>query len=184
MPELALERDEQHLRFRFSAPWTAVHYDSHPDRRKLASCIGSTKGVDFIGILNRSDLYLIEVTDFRGHPSAGMPRNVEALAAEMAQKVRDTLPGIVGGARASANQMFWGGYAKALVGSKNCLRVILWLEDSRPMQDHHGYASVVSRKIKEKLRWLTAQVTVASQRLPGSVPPHLSVSNLPGAGQP
>ena len=65
----------------------------------------------FLGIWNKSELYLIEVKDFRHHRIETRDRLLKGeLAAEVAQKVRDSLSCIIGAYRTSENPDHWKPY--------------------------------------------------------------------------
>ena len=87
--------EEGHLRFRFDDSWYAIKYDEHPDYRERIERLDGTKAVDFVAVHRDSQLFLIEVKDFRGHRIENQPRLREGeLAIEVGQKVRDTVAGI------------------------------------------------------------------------------------------
>src|SRR5580692_8886295 len=66
--------EEGHLRFRFDSSWYAIKYDEHPDYRERIERLDGTKAVDFVAVHRDSQLFLIEVKDFRGHRIENQPR--------------------------------------------------------------------------------------------------------------
>ena len=178
--------DEAGLRFQFDARWQdAVKWDDTPAYRNGIGRLPGTKAVD---ILCRSSggCWLIEVKDFRGHRIENKGRlDNEELQQEVAQKVRDTLAGLLGAARIHAEDTRWASCVKALVAPGE-VRVVLWLEEDFTPPPGSGTAdqrwrthlSVLQNRLKQQLRWLTTHVLVTSvreaPRLPG-----VSVCNLP-----
>ena len=173
---------EKKMKFTFADDWVVENYDDHPDYRKGIGRLTESKAVDFVGILQGTDLFFVEVTDFRGSPSAGMPSKRPPLAEETASKVRSSIAGIIGACRTSSQPQTWKPFACALVKPAIPLRVVLWLEDSRHLPDHKAYALTMTDLIKKNLRWLTTHVNVLSQRLTTGKELRLSVANLSGAG--
>jgi hypothetical protein len=182
--------DEDHQRFTFDdQKWTVVKYDAHRDYRQKIAKLHGTKAVDFIGLYNGPDrvLYWIEVKDFRGYRIQNKPRLSDGeLAAEVGEKVRDSIAGVIG-AHCTSNQWeVWQPFVKAMLGRKCQIRVLLWLEEDNipgPTGRRPNSAQVQSQLLKKRLGWLTARVFVVSQAL-GGCPPGLVVIDLPGAGQP
>jgi hypothetical protein len=100
--------EESGLRFEFSpSQWYALlQYDETKDFLKIRDAVSKTKGVDFVGIFQNSTLVLMEVKNFRGSRIANKPRveqGDDPLEIEFAQKVKDTIAGIAGGARNSTH---------------------------------------------------------------------------------
>ena len=58
---------EGFLDFNFGVRWGVFKLDEHHDYRKRMEKVNETKAVDFVGILDEQELYLIEVKDFRQH---------------------------------------------------------------------------------------------------------------------
>lgn len=92
MPEFR----ERYLRFSFGESWQVEKYDETDGCAKLQKAIDGTKAIDLVAIesTNSSVLYLIEIKDFRRF-SIAERQEVQSgdLVFEIAQKVRDTLPG-------------------------------------------------------------------------------------------
>jgi hypothetical protein len=184
-----LSFDEQKQKFTFDdGRWWVVKYDKHRDYRERIAKLDGTKAVDFVGLQDGEDgvLYWIEVKDFRGYRIQNKDRLSGAgLAQEVAEKVRDSLAGVVAAYRTSAEPEEWKPFVRALSRKASSVHVLLWLEEDairRPPGRRGNDAQVLSQKIKQKLRWLAARVFVAGQTL-GGRPEGLVVADLPGAGQ-
>jgi hypothetical protein len=182
--------DEQHQKFTFDdGRWSVVRqYDKHPDYLQKIRKLTGTKAVDFVGLQDGEDgvLYWIEVKEFRGYRIQNKQRLSDGeLAQEVAEKVRDSLAGVVGAYQTtSAESDVWRPFVRAL-WRKAAIRVLLWLEEDnmpRPRGRRDNAAQVLSEEIKKKLKWLTARVFVVGQAL-GGCPEGLVVADLPGAGQ-
>jgi len=59
--------EEGDLAFDFGDRWRVFKLDEHRDYRERVGKLEGTKAVDFLGVLDERELYLIEVKDFRGH---------------------------------------------------------------------------------------------------------------------
>ena len=178
--------NEGALRFEFDATWQdAVKWDDSKGYRNGIGRLLDTKAVDIL-CRTKGKCCFIEVKDFRGHRIENKGRlGSGALQVEVAQKVRDTLAGLLGASRTSDDPASWEPYARALV-SRDEVYVVLWLEeDFTPgpgsgTEDDRWRArlSVVQNELKKQLRWLTTRVLVTSvreaPRLPG-----VRVRNLP-----
>ena len=100
----------------------------------------------------------------------------------MAQKVRDTVAGLVGAARNESNNLKPSVLAEAgrlLVDRRQEVRVALWLEDDAAVDARTWKQELdtLTEKIKKYLSWLTPRVLIISLR----VTPHkldgVTVSN-------
>jgi hypothetical protein len=153
--------------------WSFVlKYDEQKDFENIRDAIQGTKAVDIIGILNRRILSLIEIKDFRGTAIANRRKfdknDPNSLFVTIPQKVRDTLAGIIGGARNSTNiPDYWEEYLTILSKSKKDIHVILWLEEDRnlvvnPMNEMRQKAKIkiLNDALRTSLRWLTPYVKV------------------------
>ncbi len=114
--------EESHLRFEFGEEWTLVEqYDEHADFDEIKDAVSETKGVDFVGILQNEALYFFEVKNFRGHRISSKGRfreDDDPIWLEVAQKVRDTIAGIIGGNRMSLDaeeQLKWRKFSDYLI---------------------------------------------------------------------
>jgi hypothetical protein len=141
--------------------------------------------VEFVAVLDQRLLYFIEAKDFRGHRIENRDRvKDDELATEVAQKVRDTIAGIVAAHHRGSTED-WSRFIACLISSDNPVRVLLWLEDDLPPGPRgrrHNQASVVTDRLKQRLSWLTPRVFVVGLTV-GTAPAGLSVTNLPGAGR-
>ena len=89
--------EESRLIFKFGDSWQVIQYDAKDsDYTKGLGIIEGSHAVDFVGIHDEI-LYLIEVKNYHNCRIENKPKleNGE-LAVELAQKVRDTIAGIVG----------------------------------------------------------------------------------------
>lgn len=168
---------EKRLRFTFQRPaWDAVKWDEDPAYlRGLQRHDG--KGVDLVATLDRRRLHLFEVKDPRGHWSEYRDRNlVEGLAQIIADKVRDTLAGLLFSRdRHPGDHLLV--HLKTMFDREERLLVILWLES---FYLDPTLASTLAGLIKRKLHWLKPNVIVTSRALwPGM--PGLTVDSMHGA---
>ena len=182
--------DERHQRFTFDdRQWTVVKYDDHRDYRQRIANLPDTKAVDFIGLYGGRDgiLYWIEAKDFRGYRIQNKLRLSDGeLATEVGQKIRDSISGIIGAYRTSGQWETWHPLVRALWRRNITIRVVLWLEEDHtagPPGSRRNAAQVLSRLLRQRLGWLTPHVLVVSQAF-GGCPDGLTVTDLPGAGQP
>ncbi|MCB0568965.1 MAG: hypothetical protein KDC66_04345 [Phaeodactylibacter sp.] len=159
--------EESRLRFNFlEGHWEhLVKYDEEKDYRKLEQSIPGTKGVDFIGISNH-DIFFFEVKNYRGHKIASKQK-IDELEIIVAQKVRDTLGGIVGGVRNSTNrEESWQQHLKFLGDKKKRLNIVLWIEEDprhRQPKEQNIYSQILTQKLKQHLSWLSCKVIVANK---------------------
>ncbi len=171
---------EGFLDFIFGERWQILKLDEHKDYRLRIGKLENTKAVDFIGILDQEELYLIEVKDLRGDRIANKDRLLKGqLAIEIAQKVKDSVACIVGAYRTSSTPQDWEPYLKILANKKKKIRVVLWLEHDLP--SHYPSRKKVTSSVriqifKQKLTWLTSQVLVCSNSTVGL--PDVTVNNL------
>lgn len=163
-----------------------LKYDESKDYKNLSEAIEDTKAVDFTGILQNEILVLIEVKNFRGHRIVNKPRIWE-LDLEIAQKVRDSLAGIAGGARNSTHlKETWQRYFQFLKEENCAIHVVLWLEeDIQPQfsteKSNRKIAAKggsINARLKKRLSWLNAKVIVANQQN-NPYPNRLEVGFLP-----
>lgn len=193
MPK-ALDVEKQ--RFNFGDPWTvAFKYDDEDYYRRKGGIQGlnghvdgekeSTKAMDVVALRETFGLLLLEAKDFRGHRIKNKPRIVNGeVILEVALKVRDTIAGLVGAAR-SEETGFPSAAVFALLPPGEKVTVVLWIEDDvqsdvfRAKQQMH----TLNELLKAKLAWLNVKTFVLSSRVPNKLR-DLTVTNLPGAGQP
>ena len=172
--------EEGNLRFTFDSEWQAVKWDDHPAFINGVRCLSGTKAVDFAGH-RLAQTWLIEVKDFRGHRIPNKDRlSTGELAVEVACKVRDSIAGIVWSCQREHDQAgAVGKLAAALFERGDKPRVVLWLEEDRPLLPPE--ASTLTRKIKHELRWLNPHVLVTSLKLGSEGIDGVEVTNLPHA---
>ncbi len=100
---------ESGISFKFSSPkWAVVKYDEHLAHKKVSNALQPTKAVDFLGIHDNRQLFLVEVKNTGGIRT--MPETQEVLQAKgnelmrrIAVKVRDTIATATNAARFSTN---------------------------------------------------------------------------------
>lgn len=163
--------NESDLKFEFSEAWWVEQYDDLTDYKNLKNVVPGSKGVDFIGILNNETLSFIEVKNFRGHRIESKPRlqlGEDPIEIEVAQKVRDTLAGVTAAARNSTHlKNQWQNVLTFLQNDKKNVEVILWLEEDpfthsavTNTKRNNANSGTLSRRVKQKLAWLTTRVFV------------------------
>lgn len=171
--------DEGRLRFDFGDSWTVEKYDDHRDYRKKIGKLDGTRAIDFVGVLDERELFLIEVKDLRGFRIENKGRVEQGLLAlEVAFKVRDTLSGLVAAHRRSSEPETWEPYVRTLSQPQRRLSVVLWLEEDRPAgkvrsQREAAARGTLTQILKKRLRWLTTKVAVVDRD--GSHLPDLEV---------
>lgn len=173
---LPIEVEEQ-LRFTFQRPiWNAVKWDEDPAYvRGLRRHEG--RAVDIVATLDRRCLHLFEVKDPRGHWIEYRDRNpVDELAQIVADKVRDTLAGLVFCRdRHPCDHLLV--HLKTLFDRDERVLVILWLES---FQLDRPLATTLKGRIEHKLGWLKPSIIVTSRALwPGMA--GLTVESMDGA---
>jgi hypothetical protein len=157
--------EEGRLAFEFGDNWQVFKLDDHRDYREKIEKVDDTKAVDILGILHETDLYFIEVKDFRGYRIENKDRLKDGvLAIEIAQKVRDSLSCIISAHRTSSDREYWRPFARHLCSPDTTVKVVIWLEDD-PAPAHlqsrrKARASISSKVFRQKLSWLTRRVLV------------------------
>lgn len=173
--------EESDLAFEFGSHWRVFQFDKHHDYQNMKDTLEETKGIDFLGIYDNRELYLIEVKNLRGYRLENRDRLLKGeLAIEVAQKVRDSLACIIGAHRTSSNPEFWQSYKRLLCDADASIKIVLWLEfdlPSHPQQARKVRASVATNVFKQKLTWLTRRVLVCGGSGEGLL--DLQVNNLP-----
>jgi hypothetical protein len=169
-----MEIQEENLLFKFSGNWSCIlKYDERDEKgrpklaeyRALHDATTGAKAVDFTGILEKNNLMLIEVKDFRSHETENSDRVVTGqLATEVATKVRDTIAAIVGANRTSGteNSDCFKHYFSLLGHLKKEIYVILWCEGEFSNQFKFANYNGV-KLLKEKLSWLTTKVFILNR---------------------
>lgn len=185
--------DVENQRFEFGDGWTvAFKYDDTDFHQKEATKLQgmidgvphSTKAVDVVGLHDVSGLLLLEAKDFRGHRIANKPRIESEVSVEVAVKARDTLAALVGAARKPVTEFPSGDLAAALEQGKD-VAVVLWLEDDTFSDNPRAKVSLgtLNQRLKSLLTSLNVRTFVLSSAVPNRLN-HMTVTNLPGAGQP
>lgn len=158
--------EESQLKFEFDdEQWSClIRYDQTRDYQNICNSISGTKGVDFIGLFKESELFLFEIKNYRGHRIESKPK-IEVLDQEVAQKVRDTIAGIVGGARNSTNQKEdWERILSILKDDNQSLKFILWIEEDKPPRKSPTPRNIIiNNKLKRKLSWLKPRIFTANR---------------------
>lgn len=177
--------EEEFQRFTFDDSWTVFCYDcAQAGYHEIRDRVPGSKSCDFAGIRAAAG-HLIEVKDFRGYRIQNKARISDGeLATEVAQKVRDTLAGLVSGVRRGDSHRPWNELLAQHLGvAGGRITVVLSLEDdaaSQPLKWKQRL-SILADQIEAKLHWLRVRVSVVSpQTNPGSLL-GVTVGNLPGA---
>jgi hypothetical protein len=184
---------EGKLRFEFESQWRVARYDGDEDAapahafyQNQVSRLPGTKAVDFVGILV-GEGYLIEVKDFRGYRIPNKKRLSSGdLAIEVAQKVRDTIAGLVGAVRNETNPSILTDAGLLLFKKAETVRIVLWLEDDAAV-NAKAWAeelNTMTTRIQTYLRWLTPRVLVVSISTYANKPPGIKVTNVRGTEVP
>lgn len=161
---------ESGLVFKFEDRWDVYQLDEETDyREKLCRQIPGTRCIDFIGF-NREDniLLFVEVKGFRGY---GNRTNVQRLTGkdddltlEIAQKVRDSLATIIGGARNSTHLLHVWKDCMAHLNKNGNLKVIAWVELDTSTENLLMRAktnmSTRRKQLRKRLIWLTSDVDI------------------------
>ena len=177
---------EGRLQFAFGPSWHQVRWDAdnayRHGIRQLQHLGAGTKAVDCLAVHEKLGLCFLEITDGRGDDRFFRSIASNALFAETAFKVRDSLAGLVGTlSREGRNEEKWEPFREPLHQGKFC--VVLWVEQDA-IEDP-GEMSLWTDNLRKYVRWLTyRRVMVTSLRLGGaSLLPDITVTSLPGAGQ-
>lgn len=161
------EFTESRLRFVFESPWEAVQqWDKlHAFTHGLGR-VSTTGAVDFVGLFG-SEPYFIEVKNFRDHRIENKRRLASGeLVAEIADKVRDTIAGLVWAMGRGHDDAHVRSVVAHALRSK--CHVVLWLEED--LQTRPVDRSVLAQGIKRRLHWFQPRVLVLSSNdrpLPG-----------------
>ena len=155
---------EGDLEFSFGESWRVLKYDREGGyyRTRLSRQVENTKAMDLLCLRGNESLLMLEVKDFRrGVPEKEKRTKVPMIVAE---KVRDTLAGVVGGSYTAEDpdrSEFTDSYAKL----SSPPRVIFFFEDlatpeRRLPQRALNKRSTLFAQLKGYLRWLTRDVAV------------------------
>jgi hypothetical protein len=161
-PPIRIEVEDR-LRFTFERPaWDAVKWDDDPAYRDGLQRLGG-RAVDIVATLERRSLRLFEVKDPRGHAVEYHDRvSNEELAQIVADKVRDTIAGLVFARDRHSGDHLLVHLRTLFVGRTERVMVILWLETPGLDQPR---AVMLAGLIERKLRWMNSSVTVTSRAL-------------------
>lgn len=161
---------ESYLHFTFDeAHWNVIKYDEDPKYIDISNKLAGTKAVDFLGFYNSNTLAMFEVKGFRGYGSLKsvndrLAHGMEELSTEVAQKVKDTVAAIVGiSCNTGLQDAFWQQAATHLL-QKKPLVIVAWIEEDLNnkivKQRKKNEMSVRTSKLKNKLAWLTTNITI------------------------
>ncbi|WAS92891.1 hypothetical protein [Nannocystis punicea] len=160
---------ESRLRFRFGEPWQLMEqWDRHACYTGGLGMHATTAAVDFIGLFG-SDPYFIEVKNFRDYRIENKRRLMSgALADEVANKVRDTIAGLVWAMDRGLDTAPLRSLLGQLFAIKKKCNVVLWLEEDP--QTRPADRTMLAEAIKRRLHWFRPHVIVLSREerpLPG-----------------
>lgn len=147
--------DEDGLRFTFDLGIQATQYDdwSHYKNQFKDKCYRDNKAVDIIAHNNKT-VWLCEVKDFRqGNRNPSKPPLVD----EVAQKVRDSLAGLVS-AQFQANKQHERQFAKDVLNCQN-MRVVLHIEQASGTRQIYDLADLKD-KLKKLLKAIAPHVLI------------------------
>ena len=155
---------ESGINFKFQSPkWNVVKYDEHLAHKKVSNALQPTKAVDFLGIHDNRQLFLVEVKNYRGHTHDAETQEVlqakgEELMRRIAVKVRDTITTVTNSARFSTNdEDFFTRINQLLLDNQKKIVIIACIElDIAGEKEHKARMSVWMQKLKQKLAWLHA----------------------------
>lgn len=154
--------DVEGVSFDLDDRWKAVKWDDHEAyRRQIAHLEGAT-AVDLLGLVDETDVWLVEVKDLRGHRIENRRRvSSGRLAEEIAGKIRDTLAGVLWAVGRSADATV-ARVASAIVGRDRRVCAVLWLEEDHSSE---ASASTMAAMIKSHLPIKNVKVFVTSRTL-------------------
>lgn len=154
--------DIKHLQFQFSGSWVVYKVDDQVDLQKIKKCVEGTKDADIVGIYQNNYLYLIEVKDLRGHRIENKDKLRHGdMVKEFVQKIRDTIPAVVGAFHSTEHKEQWVPFMQKLGNRNEKIRVILWMEQDKDCKPDE--LSTLTKSIKQHLSWLTPRATVENQ---------------------
>ena len=180
------EFEESGLTFRFDDRWNAWHLDEEADyRNRIARVLPGTKCVDFVGYDKESRLLLMmEVKSFRGYGRQDSVQKrllgtADDITLEIAQKVKDSLAVIAGGARNStilAEE--WKRYMEHVVCG-GTLKIVAWIEvdESTEVMLARAKMNMSTRRkmLRNRLKWLTSNVEIFNVKSNGDMMAGLDV---------
>lgn len=189
MTDTARTFREEDLDFCFDTTWSiARQWDKESVFLALRDWVPGSHGVDFIAVrTGKPNLFLIEVKDYRTSEDRGSTRDKvensgEGLAELVGAKVRDTVAGLIGAARA-ARDPDWEHARLALAVEQGDIWVVLWIEHAglagptkvRRQRESVG-TGVLQESVRRRIRWLHARALVCSRD--GECLPGLTVKSI------
>jgi hypothetical protein len=156
--------EESRLIFQFNDDWTdIIEFDKELEMRQ---CSHMASLIDFIGVLQNDNLWLIEVKNASGYMSENSNKlggKDPVLSKTIALNVKDSLALIVGRGHTSVTKKeYWERISKLLTDNSKHINVLLWLEmDTLPRPQLLNILSVMKNQLSRKLNWLTPNVFVA-----------------------
>lgn len=172
---------EGHLEFDFAASWCVVKYDEHSQHVKRMQAMES-QAVDFCGS-RQATVLLLEVKDFRGHRIENKEKLNGPLAKTVAQKMRDSVSGIIGQQRlhAAAPSQPWTDCSAGLISAGDVLAVLFLQTDRNPPDKRKALLSTELKLFKQCMRWSGMRVMVVDLDTYSPAIAGLTVKSLPGA---
>lgn len=154
--------DVEQLTFSFPAGWAVTQYDEWRFyRNRFQSCCTSSKGVDLLAFdPSTRTVWLLEIKDFRRHER----RNPLPLWDDIAQKVRDTLAGLVA-TRFNGDDPGERDHANRALRAQR-LRVVFHLEQPQKHSKLFPRAfdpADVQQKLRQQLRPIDARALVVDK---------------------
>ena len=164
---------ESNLIFSFEDEiWEVLKYDDDQKYIEISNKLSGTKAIDFLGFYNNT-LVMFEVKGFRGYGSQKsvndrLAEGMDVLSTEVAQKVKDTVAVVVGISRnIEAVNTIWEKAANQILENKH-LMIIAWIEEdlnSKALRERKkNEMSVRAEKLKNKLGWLTTNISIDNIR--------------------
>ena len=80
---------ESGYEFQFDGDWNVIKYDDHRFYKILSG--HDMSGVDFAGMKNRKEVYLIEIKNYNQYRGAGITKPINEFVDEIVEKGRDSL---------------------------------------------------------------------------------------------
>ncbi len=158
--------EESDMRFEFDDSYTLRSSDTLVDVKKVKDQVSETKDTDFFGYKTTAEetvLFFMELKNFRGYQS----EKIEELVKEVAQKLRDMIPIIMGGLRNSTNeQEFWAELAAYVADLDTPIHLVFWLEEDRPANSKRPIKprlATICEVLQKKCKWLGAKVFVVDK---------------------
>ncbi|RJP35307.1 MAG: hypothetical protein C4547_09660 [Phycisphaerales bacterium] len=173
--------DERFLAFEFSDLWQVIKYDEsvqHTQRMQLLD----SKGVDVVA-LHPNLIMFLEIKDFRGRRIENKYKFGGSLARTVAQKVRDSVAGVVGQVGVDSSPSTWTATAKSLIDRRANVIVVLFVEQElrESVNRRKARMTVEGGLLKRHLRWLAARSLVVDRDTYCDLLPDIQVMSLPGA---